>query len=151
MTKNSHVFHRHYSDNGTAKRISMSLSPKLLSEFERAMKKSGFSDRSKAIQIALHGFIDQNDWDSGDDTRNGAGVIMMLYNSHTYPDSGGGTHIQHNYSDIISASTHLHIDHNNCLETVMVRGEIRKIKMLTRSLSESRGIKSLKVYFVSIV
>lgn len=129
----------------------MSLPPKLLSEFDRSTKKAGFSDRSKAIQAALHAFIDQNDWNSGDEARDGAGVIMMLYDNHTYTHRDGGTHIQHRYSDIISASTHLHLDHNNCLETVMVRGEIGKIKMLTRRLSESRGIKSLKVYFVSIV
>jgi CopG family transcriptional regulator, nickel-responsive regulator len=130
----------------------MSLPPKLLSEFDRSMKKAGFSDRSKAIQTALHAFIDQNDWNRGDDTRNGAGVIMMFYNNHTYSHSDeGGIHIQHMYSDIISATTHLHLDHDNCLETIMVKGEIGKIKMLTRSMSESRGIKSLKVYFVSIV
>jgi CopG family transcriptional regulator, nickel-responsive regulator len=129
----------------------MSLSPKLLSEFDKSMKKAGFSDRSKAIQTALHGFIDQNDWNGGDDSRMGAGVIMMLYDNHTYTPGGGNTHIQHEYGDIISATTHLHLDHNNCLETVMVRGEIGKIKMLTRSLSQSRGIKSLKVHFVTIV
>jgi CopG family transcriptional regulator, nickel-responsive regulator len=129
----------------------MSLPPKLLSEFDRSMKKAGFSDRSKAIQTALHTFIDQNDWNSGDDSRNGAGAIMMLYDNHTYAHGDGGTHIQHEYSDIICASTHLHIDHSNCLETIMVRGEIGKIKMLTRSLSESRGIKSVKVHFVTIV
>ncbi|HEX6562290.1 MAG TPA: hypothetical protein VF016_09725, partial [Nitrososphaera sp.] len=44
-------------------RISMSLPPGLLSEFDRSMKSAGFSDRSKAIQTALHSFIAQYDWD----------------------------------------------------------------------------------------
>lgn len=132
-------------------RISMSLPPKLLSEFDRSMKKAGFSDRSKAIQTALHAFIDQTDWNSGDDARDGAGVIMMLYDNHVYTHADGHTQIQHKYSEIISASTHLHLDHDNCLETIMVRGQIGKIKKLTRNLSESRGIKSLKVNFVTIV
>ena len=129
----------------------MSLPPELLSEFDRSMRKAGFSDRSKAIQTALHSFIDQNDWDKGEDSRNGAGAIMILYNNHTYSHDDAGTHIQHRYSEIISATTHMHLDHDNCLETIMVRGEIKKIKELANSLSENRGIKSLKVHFVSVV
>jgi CopG family transcriptional regulator, nickel-responsive regulator len=135
----------------TVERISMSLPPELLSEFDKSMKKAGFSDRSKAIQTALHSFIDQNDWDKGEDRRNGAGAIVMLYNTHAYSHDDAGTHTQHRYSEIISATTHLHLDHDNCLETIMVRGEIKKIKELARSLSENRGIKSLKVNFISIV
>jgi CopG family transcriptional regulator, nickel-responsive regulator len=129
----------------------MSLSPDLLLEFDRSMKKAGFSDRSKAIQAALHSFIAHYDWDKGEDTRNGAGAIMMLYDNHTFNHDSESTHIQHHYSDVISASTHLHLDHDNCLETVMVKGEIKRIKELAKKLSESRGIKSLKVHFVSIV
>lgn len=129
----------------------MSLSPDLLLEFDRSMKKAGFSDRSKAIQAALHSFIAQYDWDKGQDTRNGAGAIIMMYDNHTYNHDSESTHIQHHYSDIISASTHLHLDHDNCLETVMVKGEIRRIKGLAKKLSESRGIKTLKVHVVSIV
>ena len=129
----------------------MSLPPELLFEFDKSTKEAGFSDRSKAIQTALHAFIDQNDWKKGDDSRSGAGAIMMLYDNHVFTHGGGGTDIQHRYGDIISATTHLHLDHNNCLETIMVRGEIKKIKMLTRSLHESRGIKSLKVHLVTVV
>ncbi len=115
------------------------------------MKSAGFSERSKAIQTALHSFIDQNDWDKGEDSRNGAGAIMMLYDNHAYSHDDAGTHIQHRFSEIISATTHMHLDHDNCLETIMVRGEIKKIKDLAKSLSENRGIKNLKVHFVSIV
>lgn len=132
-------------------RISMSLPPGLLSEFDRSMKSAGFSDRSKAIQTALHSFIAQYDWDEGEDSRNGAGAIMMLYDNHAYNHDSESTHIQHHYGDVISASTHLHLDHDNCLETVMVRGEIRRIKELAKKLSENRGIKSLKVHFVPVI
>jgi CopG family nickel-responsive transcriptional regulator len=129
----------------------MSLPPELLSEFDRSMQKAGFSDRSKAIQTALHSFIDQYDWDKGQDSKKGAGAIMMLYDNHAYSHDDSATHVQHNFSDIISATTHLHLDHHNCLETIMVRGDIKRIKELTRSLSENRGIKSLKIHFVKIV
>ena len=140
----------HSDDVGNAMRISMSLSPKLLREFDRAMKKAGYSDRSKAIQIAMHSFVDEYGWKE-DDHQEGAGAIVLLYNNHTYNHDSTSTETQHDYTDIISAVTHTHLDHDNCLETIMVRGEMRRIKELARKISENRGIKSLKVNFVSLV
>lgn len=104
----------------------MSLPPDLLSEFDRSMRKAGYSDRSKAIQTALHAFIDEIDWKGGDNQK-GAGAIMLLYDNHAYNQDSISTKIQHKYSEIISATTHLHLDHENCLETIMVRGEAGKV------------------------
>src|SRR6266487_6944864 len=64
--------------NSHVKRISISLPPQLLSEFNTSMRKAGFSDRSKAIQTALHSFIDQYEWQKSD-MQYGAGTINMLY------------------------------------------------------------------------
>ena len=143
------------------KRISISLSPLLLEEFDRAMGRTGFTDRSKAIQTALHSFIDSSNWaknkdneDSEDDFLDrdiGAGAIILLYDNHTYNQDSMSIQIQHNYNDVISASTHLHLDEHNCLESIMVNGKAKRIKELAKKLSENRGIKSIKVNFVSIV
>lgn len=139
-----------HDDEGNVVRISMSLSPKLLTEFDRAMKKAGYSDRSKAIQTAMHSFVDEYGW-KGNDDRKGAGAIVLLYDNHTYNHDSASTESQHDYTDIISSVTHTHLDHENCLETIMVKGEIAKIKELARKISENRGIKSLKVNFVTMI
>ncbi len=139
-----------HDDEGNAMRISMSLSPKLLTEFDRAMKKAGYSDRSKAIQTAMHSFVDEYGWKENDG-HEGAGAIVLLYNNHAYNHDSTSTESQHDYTDIISAVTHTHLDHQNCLETIMVKGEISRIKELARKISKNRGIKSLKVNFVTLV
>ena len=113
------------------------------------MSKAGFPDRSKAIQTALHSFIDENVWKT-EDEHLGAGSITMLYDNQIYNQDTKSTQTQHNYNDIISAATHIHLDNNNCLETIMVKGKIKIIKNLVKDLSENRGIKSLKVNFVSL-
>jgi CopG family transcriptional regulator, nickel-responsive regulator len=128
------------------KRISMSLPSELLSEFNRSMVKVGFPDRSKAIQRALYSFIDENNWKTEDD-RSGAGAIIMLYNNQNTKS----TQMQHKYNDVISSTIHMHLDGNNCLETIMVRGKAKIIKHLVKDLSKNRGIKSLKVHFVSSI
>lgn len=139
-----------HDDATNIMRISISLSPKLLTEFDKAMKKAGYSDRSKAMQTAMHSFVDEHGWKENDD-HEGAGAIVLLYNNHTYNHHSASTESQHDYTDIISAVTHTHLDHENCLETIMVKGEISRIKELARKISENRGIKSLKVNFVTLV
>jgi|SRR5215813_3096987 len=139
-----------------ANRISMSLPPKLLVEFEKSMELAGFTDRSKAIQAALHSFIDEYHWkgngeDGKKNSRIGAGVIILLYDNHIYSQDRKSVHIQHLYGDVISAATHVHLEDDNCLESIMVRGDRKKIRDLTRKLSQNRGIKSVKVHFMSLV
>ena len=139
-----------HNRNYSLKRISMSLPSDLLDEFDKSMSKSGFPDRSKAIQTALHSFIDQNNWDL-DDKETGAGAIMLLYNNHIFNQDTKSIRTQHKYNDIISATTHLHLDGDNCLETIMVKGKVKIIRNLVKDISQNRGIKSLKIYFVSFV
>jgi CopG family transcriptional regulator, nickel-responsive regulator len=131
-------------------RISMSLPSELLCEFDKSIVKSGFPDRSKAIQTALHSFIDQNNWEV-EDKEAGAGAIMMLYNNHIFNQDTKSIQTQHKYNDVISATTHMHLDDDNCLETIMVKGKVKIIKNLIKDLSQNRGIKSLKIHFVSFV
>ncbi len=139
-----------HDDERNVMRISMSLSSKLLAEFDRAMKKAGYSDRSKAIQTAMHSFVDEYGW-KGNNSHEGAGAIVLLYDNHMYNHDSASTESQHDYTDIISAVTHTHLDHENCLETIMVKGEIGRIKELARKISKNRGIKSLKINFVTMV
>ena len=74
----------------------------------------------------------------------------MLYDNHVYNQDKKSIQIQHEYKQVISATTHLHLDGDNCLETVIVNGQIKEIKDLAKSLSQNRGIKNLKVHFFSL-
>jgi len=65
-----------------------------------------------------------------------------LYDNLTYNQDRESIHAQHEYADIISASTHVHLDDHNCLETIMVKGQVKKIRELVKVLSQNRGIKS---------
>ena len=128
----------------------MSLPSDLLTKFDESMVKAGYTDRSKALQTAIHSLIDDYSWKTNDRSK-GAGVLVMLYDNHIFNQDKKSTKIQHKYADVISASMHLHLDNDNCLETVMVRGDIQKIRELAKHLSQNRGIKSLKVNFTTLV
>lgn len=149
--------HKHSSPNSHGKkestiRISISLPIKLLEEFDRTMSSSGYEDRSKALQTAMHSFISNYKWDKKNNNQEvGSGAIIMLYDNHIYNQDEKSVQIQHMYKEIINATTHIHLGEDNCLETIMVNGPIIKIKELAKSLSQNRGIKNLKVHFLSLV
>ena len=129
----------------------MSLPNTLLDQFDKSMKNAGFADRSKAIQFSLYEFIYNNEWKKNElDDSNGAGVLVILYDNHLFGTDTGSIQNQHEYTDIIVSSTHLHLDQHNCLETIMLRGKIKRIKVFMKFISESRGIKSLKMHYVGI-
>jgi CopG family transcriptional regulator, nickel-responsive regulator len=128
----------------------MSLPSDLLTKFDDSMVKAGFTDRSKALQTAIHSLIDDYSWKTSDRSK-GVGALVMLYDNHVFNQDKKSTKIQHRYADVISASMHLHLENDNCLETIMVRGDIQKIRELAKHLSENRGIKSLKVNFITLV
>ena len=146
-----HTNHRDQQQQQQVERISISLPPKLLEQFDKSMEKAGFKDRSKSIQTALHSFINENEWKSSYIRENGAGVIILHYDNHIYDQDTLSTHVQHQYNDVISAATHMHLKGDNCLESIMVKGNVKRIKELARSLSENRGIKSMKVHFISLI
>ena len=131
-------------------RISISLPSDLLTKFDESMVRAGYTDRSKALQTAIHSLIDDYSWKTNDNAE-GAGAIIMMYDNHIYNQDKRSTQVQHKYADIISASTHIHLENDNCLETIMVKGGIKKIRNLAKHLSENRGIKSLKVNFISVM
>ena len=131
-------------------RISISLPSDLLTKFDESMVKAGYTDRSKALQTAIHSLIDDYSWKTNNNAE-GAGAIIMMYDNHIYNQDKRSTQVQHKYADIISASTHIHLENDNCLETIMVKGDIKRIRDLAKHLSENRGIKSLKVNFISVM
>ncbi|HET7643663.1 MAG TPA: hypothetical protein VFK40_09155 [Nitrososphaeraceae archaeon] len=133
------------------KRISMSLPSNLLDQFDKSMKNVGFADRSKAIQASLYEFIYNNEWNQAkNDNGYGAGALVILYDNHLFGNDTGSIQNQHEFTDIIVSTTHLHLDHHNCLETIILKGKTSRIKNFSRFISESRGIKSLKMHYVGM-
>ena len=95
----------------------MSLAPKLLNQFDKSIVQAGYSDRIKAIQLHyMHLWMKMSG--KGLKTKQEQEQFCMLYDNHTYNQDRESIHAQHEYADI-SASTHVHLNPHNCLETIM--------------------------------
>ena len=121
----------------------------LLTAFNKALKKAGYSDRSKGMQVAIRTFLSENEWTGNGGF--GAGTLVILYDPEVEGIESWTTKVQHDHGGLINASMHIHLNEHNCLEAIMVKGSVAEIKHLAKKLSEERGVKNLKVHFVKLV
>jgi len=129
-------------------RISVSVPPDLLRRFDEAHKRLGYTDRSKAVQIAMQSFVTESKWLC---TRegNGTGAIVMVYNSAIRQIGDLLMDLEREYHDIVKSVVHLHLDEKNCLQTISVRGRTEEIKALAEKLAITEGVKEVKLAIVT--
>ncbi|MEM1532157.1 MAG: nickel-responsive transcriptional regulator NikR, partial [Nitrososphaerota archaeon] len=123
---------------GGVARVSISIPPDLLKELDDMLKKIGY-DRSKAIRIAIRNFLTDYKWtqESGDV----AGALILLYDHKSRGIEESLTDIQHEHGSIITSTMHVHLDKENCLEIIAVKGSSRSIKELAERMMKEKGVK----------
>jgi CopG family nickel-responsive transcriptional regulator len=130
------------------RRFSVSVPPKLLEDFDKAIKKMGY-ERSKAIRLAMQNFLTEYRWTSKEE-RVGLGALVMIYDHETRGLEETLTEIQHEYRKVISSTTHIHLDDQNCLEILAVKGEVKTTESLAKKLMREKGVKQLKLATLTI-
>ncbi|MCL5021023.1 MAG: nickel-responsive transcriptional regulator NikR [Bacteroidetes bacterium] len=124
-------------------RFGVSIEDALLDKFDRLINKRGYTNRSEAIRD----FVRKEIVEEGLHDANAAafGVLSFVYDHHVRELEAKLTNIQHDhYKSIISAS-HVHIDHDSCLEVIILRDRAEQIdKVATRILSY-KGVKHGKL------
>jgi CopG family transcriptional regulator, nickel-responsive regulator len=120
-------------------RFSISLEQELLAAFDRFLKKHSYSNRSEGIRDLIRKSLVSDEWDEDDEV---VGVISLVFNHHQRQLQEKITQLQHNFHHMIGSTTHIHLDHDNCLEVVITKGPAKKIKQLVNQLSALRGVKN---------
>jgi CopG family nickel-responsive transcriptional regulator len=127
----------------SVRRFTVSVPPKLLEDFDKVIRKMGY-ERSKAIRLAMQNFLTEYRWTS-EKERVGVGALVMIYDHETKGLEETLTEIQHEYRTVISSTTHIHLNHQNCLEILAVKGEVKTTQRLAEKLMRERGVKQLKL------
>jgi CopG family nickel-responsive transcriptional regulator len=77
------------------------------------------------------------------------GTIALGYSYHSRGLSRILTKMQHDQYKTILSTLHIHLDENNCLEVLVVRGNGREIKQISDRLIGIRGVKHGKLSFTT--
>ena len=121
------------------KRFGVSIEEKLLEKFDKYISKKKYHNRSEALRDLIRKELIDGSW--SDKNMEVAGAVIIVYDHHRKELVENLVKIQHNYHDIIISSQHVHLDHHNCLEIIVVKGGIRKVYRLEEELKVTKGVK----------
>ncbi|MCX6340223.1 MAG: nickel-responsive transcriptional regulator NikR [Candidatus Aureabacteria bacterium] len=119
-------------------RFGISLDAILSEKFDMRLKRKGYSNRSEAIRDLIRQDLVHQEWEEVGEV---AGAITLIYNHHKRELLNKLTDIQHDFQNIIISTQHVHLDHNNCLEIVAVKGEPKEVQRLADMLKAVKGVK----------
>jgi len=123
---------------GELVRFSISIDKELIESFDALSEGMGYANRSEAIRDAIRQRLVRREWEAGDQV---AGVITLLYDHHKPGLTDELMHIQHHALAEIISTTHVHVDADNCLEFIAVKGEARAIDALASRMISLKGVK----------
>jgi CopG family nickel-responsive transcriptional regulator len=130
-------------------RIGVSLPETLLTRFDEIISKRGYSSRSEGIRDAIRNYIVHYEWMS-DVEGERVGMISLVYSHHQRGLVDSLTDIQHEFVGIIQSSLHVHLDNENCLEVVILRGEGREVRRASERMMALKGVKHVKLTTTSL-
>jgi len=120
-------------------RIGVSLDKKLLSMFDKLIAKLGFQNRSEAIRHLIRRQLSVERLQHP--KARAVGAVFLVYNHHSTKLMQKLTDLQHSHILQTISSMHIHLDEHDCLEVIVLRGQVSEINKMADSLLSLKGVK----------
>lgn len=130
-------------------RFSVAMPENLLMQFDQLVARRGIAkNRSEVIRdLVREALVDDECGKIGSEVM---GTLTLIYNHYTSDLESKLHEIQHHYLGSIISSMHVHLDHDHCLEVIVLRGESRDVRDIANILLGVRGVKTGKLVTVTI-
>ncbi len=131
---------------GDLVRTGLSLERDLLTRFDVAISRKGYQNRSEAIRDLIREHLVEGE---ADENKIIVGTLTIVYDHHQPNLSEKLIEAQHNAESKILAATHVHLDHHNCLEVVIMKGRSGEVRSLADKILSLRGVKHGRLVITS--
>lgn len=123
----------------TTVRFGVSIDSDLLREFDDFCRMRGYETRSEALRDLMRDALVE-DLGMRENARV-AGTLTLVYDHHKSDLTQRLTAAQHDAHDLIVATLHVHLDHDNCLEVLALRGSSKNVKTFADQMLAVKGVK----------
>jgi len=124
---------------GELSRIGIAIDSELLAQFDLLLGQQGYTNRSEAFRdLIRERLIRQKAQQPGEEV---VGTLTLVYDHHVRLLPEKLTEMQHAHHHAIISSLHVHLDHDNCLEVLVVRGRSNDVQQLANLLIATKGVK----------
>ena len=121
-------------------RVTISLDDALAREFDRHVKTRGYQNRSEAVRDLVREALGEQRTSAAPDAECIAN-LSYVYNHHVRMLSEKLTDIQHESFHHVLSTLHVHLDHDNCLEVLIIKGKSSTVRKLADTLISTKGVK----------
>ena len=127
-------------------RTGVSLDDDLLRQFDKIIARRGYSNRSEALRDLIRESLVAEEINNDKPV---VATLSMLYDHHRPNLSNKLADVQHHHHGQVLAATHVHLDEENCLEVVIMKGRAGEVKHLADHMLSMRGVKHGKLVLTS--
>ena len=120
-------------------RIGVAIDADLLDKFDQHISHRGYTNRSEAFRDLVRDELIRTAAESPDTPI--VGTVTMIYDHHVRMLSDKLTDMQHEAHHNILSTMHVHLDHDNCLEVLVVKGKSQDVRRIADALISVKGVK----------
>jgi CopG family transcriptional regulator, nickel-responsive regulator len=124
---------------GELSRIGVAIDSDLLDRFDEHIAKRGYTNRSEAFRDMIREDLVEHASESPE--ARVIGTVTLVYDHHVRMLSDRLTDLQHDAHHIILSTLHVHLDHDNCLEVIVVKGKSAEVRRVADALISTKGVK----------
>ena len=124
---------------GELSRIGIALDSELLKRFDLSIEKSGYTNRSEAFRDLIRDRLVREQTAAPGATV--VGTVTLIYNHHAYGITEKLTEAQHEHHDLVVSTSHAHLDHDSCLEVLIVHGKAVRVQQFADLIIGLKGVQ----------
>ncbi|MBN1792438.1 nickel-responsive transcriptional regulator NikR [Candidatus Woesearchaeota archaeon] len=124
-------------------RKSIAFGKKELPQFDRMIAKRGYKNRSEAVRDLVRDSLVKEKTE--DPKSKMMATLTIVYNHHDHDVQHNLTHIQHHHPGLIISAMHTHMNKDDCMEVIVLRGKVRDIKSLGEMMIAAKGVRHGKL------
>ena len=130
-------------------RFTISLDESLAVAFDKLIKERGYATRSEAVRDILRSHLQSHE-QSRSDRGTCVAALSYVYNHHERELAERLAGIQHAHHDLTIATMHAHLDHEECLETALLKGPILEVRKFADALCAETGVRHGQLNLISV-
>jgi CopG family transcriptional regulator, nickel-responsive regulator len=120
-------------------RIGVAIDAELLDRFDRRIERRGYTNRSEAFRDLIRDDLIEEHAESP--SKPVVGTLTLIYDHHVRLLNEKLTEMQHEHHQAIVSTLHVHLDHDNCLEVLVLRGKSADVRSIADKLTSTKGVK----------
>ena len=124
---------------GSLSRIGVAIDSTLLKKFDAHIARRGYTSRSEAFRDLIRDELVETAWERPENQV--VGTVTLVYNHHVRMLNERLTNLQHESFHNVLSTMHVHLDHDNCLEVLVVRGKASAVRQIADALISTKGVK----------